>query len=82
MFVFQTSRAVRRLMKLGLKVKKMNVEGLRDLQEMAAKLEATIHKLPQFRQDELLRDIQRIRVQLTDLLSACESVSGRLVEPD
>ena len=57
-------------MKLGLKVKKMNVEGLRDLEEMAAKLEATIHKLPQFQRDELLRDIERIRAQLTDLLSS------------
>ncbi len=69
-------------MKLGLKVKKMNVEGLRDLEEMAEKLEATIHKLPQVQRDELLRDIKRIRAQLTDLLSACERLSGRLVEPD
>ncbi len=56
----------------------MNVEGLRDLEEMAAKLEATIHKLPQVQRDELLRDIERIRALLTNLLSAF----GLGVRPD
>jgi hypothetical protein len=37
---------------------------------MAAKLEAIIHKLPHVKRDELLRDIERIRTLLTDLLSA------------
>ena len=46
------------------------VEGQQELDEMAAKLEATIHKLPEVKRDELLRDIERIRGQLTDLLSA------------
>ena len=44
----------------------MNVNGLRELDEMAAKLEATIHKLPRVKRDALLRDVERIRVQLTD----------------
>jgi hypothetical protein len=44
----------------------MNVDGLRELDEMAAKLEATARKLPQgLRHDELLRDIERFRAQLT-----------------
>ena len=44
----------------------MNVDGLRDLDEMAAKLEATASKLPQgLRHGELLRDIERFRAQLT-----------------
>ena len=59
-----------RLVELGLKGKKMNVDGLRELDEMAAKLEAIIHKLPHVKRDELLRDIERIRTLLTDLLSA------------
>ena len=60
----------------------MNVDGLRELDEMAAKLEATIHKLPQVKRDELLRDVERIRAQLTALLSAsAEEQPGRLVEP-
>ena len=58
----------------------MNVDGLRELDEMASKLEATIHKLPQVSRDELLRDIKRIRAQLTALLAASEKVSDRLVE--
>ena len=37
----------------------MNVEGLRELDEMAAKLEATIRKLPQVKRDELLQDIEK-----------------------
>jgi hypothetical protein len=37
----------------------MNVEGLLELEEMAAKLEATARKLPQgLGRDELLRDIE------------------------
>ena len=48
----------------------MNVEGLRELDEMAAKLEATIRKLPQVKRDELLQDIEKIRAQLTALLTA------------
>jgi hypothetical protein len=47
----------------------MNMDGLRELDEMAAKLEATIHRLPQVNRDELLRDIERIRAQLAVLLS-------------
>jgi hypothetical protein len=58
----------------------MNVDGLRELDEMAAKLEATIHKLPQVKRDELLRDIERIRAQVTALLAASEKVSERLVD--
>jgi hypothetical protein len=58
----------------------MNVDGLRELDEKAAKLEATIHKLPQVKRDELLRDIERIRAQLTALLAASEKVSERLVD--
>jgi hypothetical protein len=48
----------------------MNVNGLRELDEMAAKLQATIHKLPRAKRDVLLRDVERIRAQLTALLSA------------
>ena len=47
----------------------MSVDGLQELVEMAAKLESTILKLPAVKRDELLRDIQRIRAQLTALLS-------------
>ena len=48
----------------------MNVDGLRELDEMAAKLEATIRKLPQVKRDELLQDIEKICAQLTALLTA------------
>ena len=41
----------------GAEGEKMNVDGVRELDEMAAKLEATIHKLPQVKRDELLRDM-------------------------
>jgi hypothetical protein len=51
----------------------MNVDGLSELDEMAAKLEATIHKLPRVNRDELLRDIERIRTQLAVLLSASKA---------
>ena len=54
------------------------VEGLRELDEMAAKLKATIYKLPQVKRDELLRDIERIGAQLADLLLA----SNAKVRPD
>jgi len=47
----------------------MNADGLRELDEMAAKLESTIHKLPEVKRHDLLRDIQKIRAQLTALLS-------------
>ena len=59
----------------------MKVDGLRELDEMAAKLEATIHKLPQVKRDELLRDIEGIRAQLAALLSgSAEEQPDRLVE--
>jgi hypothetical protein len=60
----------------------MNVNGLRELDEMAAKLEATIHKLRRVKRDALLRDVERIRVQLTALLSAsnAEEKPNRRVE--
>ena len=49
----------------------MNVDGLRELDEMAAKFEATARKLPPgLRRDELLRDTERFRAQLTAQLSA------------
>ena len=54
------------------------VQGLRELDEMAAKLKATIYKLPQVKRGELLRDIERIRAQLADLLLA----SNAKVRPD
>ena len=54
----------------GAEGEKMNVDGLRELDEMAVKLEATIHKLPQVKRDELLQDIEKIRAQLTALLTA------------
>jgi hypothetical protein len=54
---------------VGAEGEEMKVDGLRELDEMAAKLEATIHKLPQVKRDELLRDIKGIRAQLTGLLS-------------
>jgi hypothetical protein len=51
----------------------MNVDSLRELDEMAAKLESTIQRLPAVKRDELLRDLQRIRAQLTGLLSASKA---------
>ena len=43
----------------------MNMDGLLELAEMAAKLELLARKLPQaLRHDELLRDIERFRAQL------------------
>jgi len=54
------------------------VQGLRELDEMAAKLKTTIYKLPQVKRGELLRDIERIRAQLADLLLA----SNAKVRPD
>ena len=51
----------------------MNVEGLRELDEMAAKLDSTIQRLPAVKRDELLRDLQRIRAQLRALLSASKA---------
>lgn len=48
----------------------MNAEGLRELDEMAAKLEATARKLrEESRRDELVRDIDAIRAQLAKLLA-------------
>jgi hypothetical protein len=64
---------IRRPVELGLRAKKMNVDGLRELDEMAAKLESTIQRLPAVKRDELLRDLQRIRAQLTALLSASKA---------
>jgi hypothetical protein len=40
---------------------------------MAAKLESTIQRLPAVKRGELLRDIQRIRAQLTGLPSASKA---------
>jgi hypothetical protein len=45
---------------------------------MAAKLEATIHKLPRVKRDALLRDVEGIRVQLTALLSATNAENRRV----
>jgi hypothetical protein len=43
----------------------MTIDGLRELDEMAVKLEATARELPQGPgRDELLRDIARFRAQL------------------
>jgi hypothetical protein len=48
----------------------MSVNGLQELEEMAAKLEATARKLPQgLSRDELLRDIAN-RAQLVARLSS------------
>jgi hypothetical protein len=59
----------------GAEGEEMSVDGLQELVEMAAKLESTIQKLPAVKRDELLRDIQRIRAQLTALLSVpCRSL--------
>jgi hypothetical protein len=47
------------------------VDAMQELQEMAAKLAATAHKLPRGRgRDELLHDIEKFRTQLTAQLSA------------
>lgn len=55
----------------------MNVDGLRELDEMAAKLEATIHKLPQVKRDELLRDVERIPRAANGLtFSVCRGTAG------
>jgi hypothetical protein len=51
----------------------MNSKSLREFDEMAAKLEATIHKLPQVKRDELLRDVERIRAQLRALISVANA---------
>jgi hypothetical protein len=52
----------------------MNVDGLRELDEMAAKFEATARKLPQgLRRDELLRDTERFRAQLIAQLSGLKA---------
>ena len=52
----------------------MNMDGLLELAEMAAKLEATARKLPQaLRHDELLRDIERFRAQLAAELAGLKA---------
>ena len=52
----------------------MSVDGLRELDEMATKLQATAHKLTQSpKRDELLRDIEELRVQITLRISAHKS---------
>ena len=49
----------------------MTVTDLRELQEMAAKLEATARKLSTGpRRDELLEDIARFRAQIVTLKAA------------
>jgi len=46
------------------------MDGLLELEEMAAKLEATARKLPQgLGHDELRQDVERFRAQLTAQLS-------------
>jgi hypothetical protein len=46
----------------------MTLSGLQEIEEMAAKLEATARKLPQGAgRDELLRDIARFRATLAAL---------------
>jgi hypothetical protein len=52
----------------------MGVDGLLELEEMAAKLEATARKLPQgLKHEELLRDIERFRAQLAAQLSGLKA---------
>ena len=52
----------------------MNMDGMLELAEMAAKLEATARKLPQaLRHDELLRDIERFRAQLAAELAGLKA---------
>ena len=47
----------------------MTVTGIRELEEMAVRLEATARKLPQGpNRDDLLRDIARFRAQLVAML--------------
>lgn len=49
----------------------MSLEGLRELDEMAAKLQVTAHKLTQVsKRDELLHDIEALRVQIALMISA------------
>jgi hypothetical protein len=50
----------------------MSLNGLHELEEMAVKLEATAHKLPQGlpNRDDLLRDIASFRAQLGALLQS------------
>lgn len=63
--------AIRWLLELGLRAKKMSLEGLRELDEMAAKLQVTAHKLTQVsKRDELLHDIEALRVQIALMISA------------
>ena len=55
----------------------MSATGLRDLEEMAAKLEATARKLPTAPgRDELLQDIAMFRAQVTALQAAALRPSG------
>jgi hypothetical protein len=57
-----------------LKVRKVGVDGLLELEEMAVKLEATARKLPQgLKHEELLRDIERFRAQLAAQLSGLKA---------
>lgn len=55
----------------------MDVDGLRELDQMAAKLEVTVHKLPQVKRDQLLGDIERLRAQLSAMLKALNARPGR-----
>lgn len=49
----------------------MSLEGLRELDERAAKLQATAHKLTQVsKRHELLQDIEALRVQIALMISA------------
>ena len=49
----------------------MSLEGLRELDEMAAALQTTAHKLtPAPKRDELLRDIENLRAQIAVMISA------------
>ncbi len=52
----------------------MSVDGLLELEEMAAKLKATVRKLPPGRKhDELLQDIERFRAHLTTQLAGLKA---------
>ena len=63
-----------RLVELGLKAKKMKMDDLKELGEMAAKLKNTARKLsPGLKQDELLQDIDRFRAQLSTQLSVLKA---------
>ena len=58
----------------GLKAKKMKMDDLKELGEMAAKLKNTARKLsPGLKQDELLQDIDRFRAQLSTQLSVLKA---------